>query len=227
MTVTRVSGEPKDARTKLNELAQSQQNLDVIAGTAISANWLMFSDLADDFPIFSGVPLVYPSPYTWPTFLRRQPDECRESDRRDCDHRCWHDVCDHCRRHRFVGGKPHCARVRDCRGPNPRLRWRHRGGCLDADRSVIGRDRRLRRRGCLFGRNGHQRWHSSVYRHVGHDDGCQRRRFSAGGRQFDSRASQRLHVAGSRRGPFSNSQRRCVNGSDVFGCGTCCCPKPC
>jgi ribose transport system permease protein len=70
MHVSVVNGAPKDARQALQELARQSDKLDVIAANAASANWLVFGDLAGDFPRFAQVPVLQPLPYTWPTFLK-------------------------------------------------------------------------------------------------------------------------------------------------------------
>jgi ribose transport system permease protein len=70
LTVTSVSGSPRDARTVLQSIADRGASLDAIAATYATANWLVFRDLANDFPALGGVPLHQPRPYTWPTFLR-------------------------------------------------------------------------------------------------------------------------------------------------------------
>lgn len=57
-----VTGEPRDARKALDRV--SATGLDVIIGTQVTAEWLVFSDLKD-------VTLLKPSSRTWPVFLTR------------------------------------------------------------------------------------------------------------------------------------------------------------
>jgi ribose transport system permease protein len=72
MHVSVVNGSPKDARRMLQDLARQSNELDVIAGNAASANWLVFSDLERDFPQLANVPVLQPPSYTWPTFLKTE-----------------------------------------------------------------------------------------------------------------------------------------------------------
>jgi ribose transport system permease protein len=64
-----VSGEPSDARQALVKLAGEGQKLDAIACTQVVSAWLVFSDLASDFPALGAVKLATPRSYRWPTFL--------------------------------------------------------------------------------------------------------------------------------------------------------------
>jgi ribose transport system permease protein len=57
-----VTGEPRDARKALDRM--SATGLDVIIGTQVTAEWLVFSDLKD-------VTILKPSSRTWPVFLTR------------------------------------------------------------------------------------------------------------------------------------------------------------
>jgi ribose transport system permease protein len=70
MSVTTVNGAPKDARQQLERLVRQGQSLDAIACSAVSANWLVLTNLAAGFPQFAAVPLFQPQPYIWPTFLK-------------------------------------------------------------------------------------------------------------------------------------------------------------
>ncbi|MFN7564427.1 MAG: ABC transporter permease, partial [Prosthecobacter sp.] len=58
-----VTGEPRDARKALDRV--SATGLDVIIGTQVTAEWLVFSDLKD-------VTILKPSSRTWPVFLTRE-----------------------------------------------------------------------------------------------------------------------------------------------------------
>jgi ribose transport system permease protein len=57
-----VTGEPRDARKALDRVAAT--GLDVIIGTQVTSEWLVFSDL-------KGVTILKPSSRTWPVFLTR------------------------------------------------------------------------------------------------------------------------------------------------------------
>lgn len=57
-----VTGEPRDAKKALDRVATT--GLDVIIGTQVTAEWLVFSDLKD-------VKILKPSSRTWPVFLTR------------------------------------------------------------------------------------------------------------------------------------------------------------
>lgn len=62
-----VKGEPKDARAALSGLAGK---LDGIACTPASAQWLIFENLASDFPGLGAPRVVQPHAYRWPNFLK-------------------------------------------------------------------------------------------------------------------------------------------------------------
>ncbi len=64
-----VKGEPKDARAALLSAAAAG-GLDVIACNQATASWLVFSDLAHDFPALKNTRVVQPSAQAWPTFLK-------------------------------------------------------------------------------------------------------------------------------------------------------------
>ncbi len=68
--VTIVKGEPKDARAAL-QTAASAGKLDSIACTQASAGWLVFAELATDFPALGNPRIVQPQTYHWPNFLKR------------------------------------------------------------------------------------------------------------------------------------------------------------
>ena len=69
--VATVKGEPKDARAALQAAAASGK-LDAIATTQASAGWLVFADLATDFPALGTPRIVQPQTYRWPNFLKRE-----------------------------------------------------------------------------------------------------------------------------------------------------------
>jgi len=66
-----VKGEPKDARTALQRLA-SGGRVDAIAATQATAGWLVFSDLATDFPNLGAPQIVTARSYSWPNFLKTE-----------------------------------------------------------------------------------------------------------------------------------------------------------
>jgi ribose transport system permease protein len=66
-----VRGEPRDARKALERLAASGRPVDVIACTPTTANWLVITDLASDFPTLAPARVLGPRSYWWPNFLRR------------------------------------------------------------------------------------------------------------------------------------------------------------
>ncbi len=68
--VATVKGEPKDARATL-QAAASAGKLDVIACTQASAAWLVFAELATDFPALGSPRVLQPQTYRWPNFLKR------------------------------------------------------------------------------------------------------------------------------------------------------------
>ncbi|WP_395743093.1 ABC transporter permease [Prosthecobacter sp.] len=64
-----LKGEPKDARAALVHAAASG-GVDVIACNRATASWLVFSDLAHDFPALKDTRVVQPRPHAWPVFLK-------------------------------------------------------------------------------------------------------------------------------------------------------------
>lgn len=66
-----VQGEPKDARAAL-ERAAANGGLDVIACTQTTASWLVFDDLAADFPPLKNVRVLKPQAESWPVFLKAE-----------------------------------------------------------------------------------------------------------------------------------------------------------
>ena len=63
-------GEPRGAREVLAGLAASRRVLDVVACTQSAAGWLVFSDMASDFPGLGTPRLVAPRSHRWPNFLK-------------------------------------------------------------------------------------------------------------------------------------------------------------
>ncbi len=67
-----VVGEPKDARDVLLKIADSGGKIDVIACSAATSSWLVFADLATDFPSLGNPKLVKPESFMWPSFLNAE-----------------------------------------------------------------------------------------------------------------------------------------------------------
>ncbi len=68
-----VRGAPSDARAALERLSgQPGARLDAIACTPASAGWLVFEDVAADFPALGAPEVVKPSSYRWPGFLKKE-----------------------------------------------------------------------------------------------------------------------------------------------------------
>jgi ribose transport system permease protein len=65
-----VKGGPRDARQALEDLAAANQRLDVVAGNQATAAWLVFANLATDFPQLGTPLLLQPGTYWWPDFLK-------------------------------------------------------------------------------------------------------------------------------------------------------------
>lgn len=70
--VDTVRGEPKDAREALVRINESSQSVDVIACTKLASEWLVFSDLKNDYPKIGTPALMTPEVYYWPSFLKRE-----------------------------------------------------------------------------------------------------------------------------------------------------------
>lgn len=64
-----IQGEPKDARAAL-ERAAAAGGLDVIACNHATGSWLVFDDLAADFPALKDVRVLRPQAESWPVFLK-------------------------------------------------------------------------------------------------------------------------------------------------------------
>lgn len=65
-----VKGEPKDARAALQRAAAAG-GVDVIFCTQATAAWLVFSDLATDFPALKEARVLQPAAKSWPVFLQK------------------------------------------------------------------------------------------------------------------------------------------------------------
>ena len=66
-----VSGEPRDARAALLRAIEGG-GLDFIVGNHVTAEWLVFGDLAEDFPALKDTQILEPQSRTWPVFLTRE-----------------------------------------------------------------------------------------------------------------------------------------------------------
>ncbi len=65
-----VQGEPRDVRQALERLVRSGEQLDAVACTTQTANWLVLTDLPSDFPALGRPAVVSPRSYRWPNFLK-------------------------------------------------------------------------------------------------------------------------------------------------------------
>ncbi|MCB1226287.1 MAG: ABC transporter permease [Verrucomicrobiales bacterium] len=64
-----VLGEPQDARRALAELAKSPE-IHAVVRTEKASRWLVFEDVATEFPSLSDVPWIQPRSYFFPNFLK-------------------------------------------------------------------------------------------------------------------------------------------------------------
>jgi ribose transport system permease protein len=67
-----IIGEPRDAREALQKLTETGAALDAIAGTQVTAAWLVFSDIPTDFPALGHPRILKPRTYRWPNFLKSE-----------------------------------------------------------------------------------------------------------------------------------------------------------
>jgi ribose transport system permease protein len=65
-----IKGEPRDANLALQKLIKKGQKLDILACSQVTAGWLVFNDLTKDFPDLGNPPLIKPTEYYWPNFLK-------------------------------------------------------------------------------------------------------------------------------------------------------------
>ncbi len=70
--VAAARGEPQVAREALQKLAAAGTRLDAIACTQTAGAWLLFADLAVDFPELGSPRLITPRSYRWPNFLKAE-----------------------------------------------------------------------------------------------------------------------------------------------------------
>lgn len=66
-----VSGEPSDARTALQDLAGKGTTLGSIIVSPLASRWLVFEDVAADFPALGKPTVRAPQSVRWPVFLQR------------------------------------------------------------------------------------------------------------------------------------------------------------
>ena len=67
-----VQGEPKAAREALQQIAAAGGTIDAVACTQAAGAWLVFADLATDFPTLGNPRLITPRSYRWPNFLKTE-----------------------------------------------------------------------------------------------------------------------------------------------------------
>lgn len=70
--VARVTGEPRDARVALEELAAKGGKLDGIAASALASGWLVFDAVKSDFPGLGDPVLIAPERQRGSNFLKRE-----------------------------------------------------------------------------------------------------------------------------------------------------------
>jgi ribose transport system permease protein len=68
--ITTVAGEPRDARRFLQELTGRREQLEAIAASQLAASWPVLEDLDRRFPSLAGTPVLTPTSYRWPNFLK-------------------------------------------------------------------------------------------------------------------------------------------------------------
>jgi len=68
--VATVKGEPRDAREAILKLVAAGTRLDFVAGTQTTSEWLVFENLAGDFPALGDPKVITPRSYFWPNFLK-------------------------------------------------------------------------------------------------------------------------------------------------------------
>ena len=68
--VATVKGEPRDAREAILKLVAVGTKIDFVAGTQTTSEWLVFENLAADFPTLGDPKVITPRSYFWPNFLK-------------------------------------------------------------------------------------------------------------------------------------------------------------
>jgi ribose transport system permease protein len=66
-----IKGSPKEAKVALDELQSTGEKLDAIACSEASSSWLVFANLAADYPSLGEVRIFRPESYRFPNFLKR------------------------------------------------------------------------------------------------------------------------------------------------------------
>lgn len=70
--VSVLSGTPSDARAELEKLSSRGERLSAIAANPATARWLVFEDVAKEFPPLGAPRVVSPASYRWPNFLKAE-----------------------------------------------------------------------------------------------------------------------------------------------------------
>ena len=65
-----IKGAPKDAKAILDKMQSQAERLDAIACSQTSASWLVFSNLASDYPALGDPAIFTPKNYRYPNFLK-------------------------------------------------------------------------------------------------------------------------------------------------------------
>jgi len=66
-----IKGGPKDAKIALEQVQNAGEQIDAIVCSETSANWLVFANLAADYPALGQPSLFRPQGYRFPNFLKR------------------------------------------------------------------------------------------------------------------------------------------------------------
>ncbi len=65
-------GQARDGAQALGRIEASGQKLDVIAATHEASQWILFEDVASDYPTLGQPQLLKPQSYRWPNFLKKE-----------------------------------------------------------------------------------------------------------------------------------------------------------
>jgi ribose transport system permease protein len=68
--VAAVRGQPRDARSALQQIADRKGKLDAVAASRVAASWSVLEGIGGKFPALGDVPVYAPRSYRWPTFLK-------------------------------------------------------------------------------------------------------------------------------------------------------------
>ncbi len=71
LVVSKIQGEPKDAKLALDQLQSAGEKLDAIICSEASSSWLVFASLASDYPMIGEPRIFRPESYRFPNFLKR------------------------------------------------------------------------------------------------------------------------------------------------------------